>query len=111
MESERIVEDYLYSFKKELSYKAFHGKIRKKRGSVIDKFHHYLRESYDVGYDDGYRNGQNDENQELLVKIMIRMLLYSDLDDVTILKIIDKENDSRYQELLKEVRAKSPILK
>lgn len=66
----------------------------------------YFKDFFYAGWKKGRENGIEDGRIKLRLEMAISMIKYTDLDDMTILKILDRENEKSWADFLKRTRDK-----
>ncbi|MDQ0215549.1 hypothetical protein J2S13_001967 [Oikeobacillus pervagus] len=70
--------------------------------TIENQFKDIFFTGYETGHEDGYFSGKTDAK----VKLMVKLAVHTNLDDNTILKVLEKENEAHFINGLKEIREK-----
>lgn len=73
---------------------------------VVNDVYGCFKDSFYKGWKKGRENGIEDGRLKIRLEVSINIVKYTDLDDGTILKILDKENEKHWIDFLKETRGK-----
>ncbi len=73
---------------------------------VVNDVYSCFKDSFYKGWKKGRENGIKDGGLKIRLEVVINIVKYTDLEDRTILKILDKENEKHWIDFLKETRGK-----
>lgn len=107
MEDLRHVEELINSVEKNRTYKAFIKENRKSIESISNDFHNLIKNAFNNGFVAGKESGIFNGELKAKMKLVINLIKFTDLDDNTICKIIEKRVDNEnWTRFIKETREK-----
>lgn len=96
----------VYSWSIDRAYSKFCEENNTSIESLYNNFHKQLKENffsgYFAGHEDSYHSGVTDEK----LKVMVKLVVHTNLDDNRILEILEGENEDYLVLALREIRKK-----
>jgi hypothetical protein len=71
---------------------------------IYETIQHQFKNVFFTGYAQGHENGYDSGIMDVKMKLMVKLAVHTDLDDNTILKVLEKEQDEGYIKALNEIR-------
>ncbi|HWJ80286.1 MAG TPA: hypothetical protein VNR61_19665 [Niallia sp.] len=100
------MDDLLDSFSLKKSYDNYIDEFGESNQRLLESMKNQLKESFHYGYKIGRQNGFDDGLVEVKLKTMVKLAVHTDLDDQTILKVLEREDDNNFIDSLKQIRRK-----
>lgn len=73
---------------------------------IYDNIQNQIKDTFFTGYYAGYENGHFDGITDAKLKMMVKLAVHTNLNDDTILIVLEKENEEHFLKALSEIREK-----
>lgn len=100
------LDDFIKTIDVKNDYEEFVEENEDEIDGVVNSVYSRFKDFFYAGWKRGRENGVEDGRIKLRLEMAISMIKYTDLDDVTILKILDRENEKSWDDFLKRTRDK-----
>lgn len=101
-----MIDDIINSWELNRAFNKFLEAKSEHINDIYETIQNQFKDTFFTAYVQGHKNGYDSGIMDAKMKMMVKLAIHTDLDNNTILKVLEKEQDDGYVKALNEIREK-----